>query len=209
MTTRVAILVLLAASCFAAPQHNRGSATQESAQSHCELNQEDYAVFTALLNGLHGPEDPEESWAGKEMLILDVIATPGEPEKPSGWGFRSTSNAAPSQETFRDYAEKAHQTCAVRPEFSDARAYEIIAQGEIDKLFGKGGGGGWKKFYKQHPKSAGFWQFSRPGYNSTRDEALLFVGHHCGWLCGTGHLYLLSKQDGQWTVKNRLMLWIS
>jgi hypothetical protein len=71
---------------------------------------------------------------------------------------------------------------------------------------------GWEGFYKKYPKSAGFWQFSRPGYNFTRDEALLYVGHSCGGLCGTGHLDLLSQQNeqnGQWTVKNRMMLWIS
>ncbi len=70
-------------------------------------------------------------------------------------------------------------------------------------------GDGWQEFYKNHPKAAGFWTFSRPGYNPARDEALLYVTHNCGWLCGTGHLYLLAKEDGRWKVKNRLFLWIS
>ena len=95
------------------------------------------------------------------MLIRDVTATPGEPEKQaSGWGFRSKSNAAPSQETFQDYAEKAHNVCAVKPEFGDPQSYKIIAKGEIDNFFRKGSDG-WKEFYKKHPKSAGYWQLSR------------------------------------------------
>ena len=57
---------------------------------------------------------------GKEMLIVDVTATPSKPEgRPSNWGFRSKSSAAPSQETFRDYVDKAHSACPVKPEFGD------------------------------------------------------------------------------------------
>jgi hypothetical protein len=159
----VVILVVVAVSCFAYCQDRNGSTIRESTQAHCELNQDDYAVFAALLKGLHGPEDPEEAWEGKEMLILDVTATPAEPEKQaSGWGFRSKSNASPSQETFQDYAEKAHDVCEVKPEFGDPQSYKIIPKGQTDAFFRKDGDG-WKGFYKTHPKSAGYWQLSRPG----------------------------------------------
>jgi hypothetical protein len=202
-------MFLVVVACFASSQERPPSATKELTDHNCELTQDDYAVFAALLNGLHGPEDPEEAWEGKEMLIANVTATPSKPESQANWGFRSKSTAAPSQETFTDYADKARSGCAVKPEFGDPNSYKIIARDEIDNFFKKGVGGGWQKFYKKYPKSAGFWQFSRPGYNTTRDETLLYVGHSCGGLCGTGHLYLLSKKNGQWTVQNRVMLWIS
>jgi len=209
MIKRLSIVFLVAMACFASSQDGPPSATKESTEHNCELTQDDYLVFAALLNGLHGPEDPEEAWEGKEMLIANVTATPNKPESQANWGFRSKSSAAPSRETFSDYADKARSACAVKPEFGDPNSYKIIARDEIDNFFKKSVGRGWQEFYKKYPKSAGFWQFSRPGYNSTRDEALLYVGHSCGGLCGTGHLYLLSKQNGQWTVKNRVMLWIS
>src|SRR5215469_721922 len=211
MTKWLSILFLVAVTCPAGSQDKPASATKESTQSTCELTQDDYAVFGALLNGLHGPEDPEEAWEGKQMLIADLTTAPF-PDKPEGqanWGFRSNSKAAPSRETFSDYVEKAHSTCAVKPEFGDPHSYKIIERDEVNNFFKKGTGKGWQEFYKRYPKSAGYWQFSRPGYNSTRDEALLYVSHSCGSLCGTGHLYLLSKQSGKWTVKNRVMLWIS
>jgi hypothetical protein len=66
-----------------------------------------------------------------------------------------------------------------------------------------------QQFYKQYPEADLYWIFSRPGYNSSRTEALLDVTHWCGELCGTGHLYFLAKQNGKWKVQNRLMLWIS
>jgi hypothetical protein len=211
MTRELSILYVVAVACFAVSQNRPTSAPQESNERNCELTQDDYAVFGALLSGLHGPEDPEEAWEGKEMLIVSVTATPQklEGQARANWGFRSKSSAAPSQETSSDYADKAQSTCAISPKFGDPHSYRIIANEEVDNFFKKGVGRGWQEFYKEYPKSAGFWRFSRPGYNSVRDEALLYVVHSCGGLCGTGHLYLLSKQNGQWTVKNRVMLWIS
>jgi hypothetical protein len=210
LTKRLSILFLFALVCFASSQDSSPSAKQPSIESNCELTHDDYAVFGALLAGLQGPEDPEEAWEGREMLIVDITATPGKSGSQPGanWGFRSKSSAAPSQETFSDYLQKAHIACAVGPEFGEPKSYKIIARDEVNNFF-KMGGGWWQEFYKKYPTSAGFWQFSRPGYNSARDEAVLYVVHACGGLCGTGHLYLLSKQNGHWTVKNRLLLWIS
>lgn len=109
MTTRLSILFLVAMACLANSQDRPPSATKEATEHNCELTQDDYAVFGALLNGLHGPGDAEEAWEGKETLIANVTATPDKPEKQANWGFRSNSSAAPSQETFSDYAEKGAQ----------------------------------------------------------------------------------------------------
>jgi len=181
----------------------------ESATNHCELTQEDYAVFAGLIKGLGRPEDPEEAWQGKEMLILDTTSTQ-QPEKEDK-GLRSYSNSEPSRsvEAFREYLKKGHDSCVVKAQFGDSQSYKIIAWKEIQDLFAKSDGKGWEEFYKKYPNSAGYWAFSRPGINPAHDTAWLYVFHACGGLCGTGHLYLLSKEDGQWTVKCRLMLWIS
>jgi hypothetical protein len=40
----------------------------------CELTDNDYMVFAALLSGIGGPEDPEEAWSGKQFLLLDKTA---------------------------------------------------------------------------------------------------------------------------------------
>jgi hypothetical protein len=85
----------------------------------------------------------------------------------------------------------------------------MVSSDEIDKFFKDRSSGGWKAFYAKHPNAAGLWSLSRPGYNSSGDESLVYVSHSCGQLCGTGHLYLLTKENGQWQVKNRVMLWIS
>lgn len=207
------LLLLLALTAFACCQDAVRPPSAAPVPEHCELSKEDYAVLAGLLTGLLkelGPEDPEEAWAGKAILISDLTAVPGEPEKrTAGWGFRSKSKVAPSQDTATDYANNAKNQCAVQPEFGDPTSYKIVSQSNFDHFFEKAGDDGWKRFYQEYPKSAGFWELSRPGYNSAGNQALLLVRHSCGYLCGTGHLYLLSKKDGQWIVENRLMLWIS
>jgi len=185
--------------------------SQQKAQkpdATCTLTAEDYAVYAAVANDLGRPEDPEEAWKDKEILILDATATPNDVKGRKGWGFRSNSKAAPGEDTVTDFEANASSTCPLTERFGDPKSYSSIAHAEVDTFF-KSKGDGWARFYKEHPKAAGFWDFSRPGYNAARSEALIYLGHHCGWLCGTGHLVFLTKADGQWRITNRLMLWIS
>lgn len=189
---------------------SQASAAQKSAE--CELSQEDYSVFTAVLQGLGGPEDPEEAWRGKDLIVVDLTGSqPLEKDQWNNWGFRSKSKAAPSAETRSDYEAKSKDSCKLKLGWGDAQMYKPLRSEEMSCYFNRKctKGDGWQAFYKQYPNAAGFWTFSRPGYNAAHDEALLYVAHSCGWLCGTGHLYLLSRENGQWKVKNRLFLWIS
>src|SRR5258708_125572 len=206
MNPKVALLLLAVFVRCLSPQ----SASQTmpgKAKPSCQLTPEDYAVYTALIAGLGGPEDPEEAWKGNQVLIEDVTSAPRDTKSHWGaWGFRSKSKAAPSHDTVVDFERKARSSCVLQPQFGNATSYKLITRGELDKVFK---GGRWQDFYKKYPEAGGVWSFSRPGYNSARNEAVLSVGHGCGELCGTGHLYFLVKQNGEWKVQNRLMLWIS
>jgi hypothetical protein len=202
----IATLLLAALVCHLSPQ-STAQKTPQKAESHCELTPDDYAVYTALITGLGRPEDPEEARQGKKNVIVGLTAAPGDTKSHWGsWGFRSNSKAAPGHDTVIDFERKARSLCVVKSQFGDAESCKIITQEELDKVFK---GGHWEDFYKKYPQAGGVWTFSRPGYNSERNEAVLYVGHACGSLCGTGHLYFLVKRNDQWTVQNRLMLWIS
>jgi len=46
--------------------------------------------------------------------------------------------------------------------------------------------------------------FSRPGFNASRDTALVEIGVRCGGLCGHWGMQLLVKgRDGRWYVRKR------
>jgi hypothetical protein len=206
MTKSVAVLLLTVLVCQVSPQVT-AQKTPQKVKSHCELTQDDYAVYESLITGLGRPEDPEEAWQGKEIIIANFTAAEADTTSHWGtWGFRSKSKAAPRHGTIVDFERKAHSSCVLTPQSGGAESYKLITQGELDKAFK---GGGWQGFYKEYPEAGGYWIFSRPGYNSARNEAVLSVSHQCGELCGTGHLYFLTKQNGEWKVQNRLMLWIS
>ena len=173
----------------------------------CDLSDEDYKAFSAVLDGFGRPEDPEEAWKGKEILVSDVTAQPGLTASKWGpWGFRSNSNAAPAKETEAAFRSNANDVCQIEANLHSANPYKLVEHATLEQIFKKGG---WEEFYRKYPNAAGFWDFSRPGYNEARNEAVLYVGHSCGDLCGTGHLFFVAKENGQWRVKNRLMLWIS
>jgi len=206
MAKSIAVLLLAVLACHLSPQVT-AQKTPQKVKSHCELTQDDYSVYAALITGLGRPEDPEEAWQGKEILIAGLTAADADTKSHWGtWGFRSKSKAVPSHDTIVDFERKARSSCVLKPQFGDVESYKVITQAELDNIFKEGG---WEDFYKKYPKAGGVWTFSRPGYNSARNEAVLSVGHACGSLCGTGHLYFLAKQNNQWTVLNRLMLWIS
>lgn len=211
MSYKISFALLLFAFTFANAQESTHAKTSVLLPgTPCELTAEDYAVFGGLLAGIGRPEDPEEAWHGKEFLIEDTTAMPEDTDAGRAkWGFRSKSKAAPAKDTAADLKTKVHDHCPVSSGFGDPNYYKIVSSHEIDEFFKQGVGGGWTSFYKKYPNAAGFWQFSRPGYDSAHDEAVLYVSHSCGGLCGTGHLYLLAKENGQWVVKNRVMLWIS
>lgn len=179
----------------------------QRSEPRCVLSEDDYSVFSAVLDGLGRPEDTEEAWKGKEILVSDVTAQPGPTASKWGpWGFRSNSNAAPAKETEAAFRSNANDACQIEANLRTANPYKLVEHTKLEQIFKKGG---WQEFYRKYPNVAGFWDFSHPGYNEARTEAVLYVGHSCGDLCGTGHLFFVTKENGHWKVKNRLMLWIS
>jgi hypothetical protein len=203
----IAILALLLIGGSALSQTPADESNQE-AQSQCQLSDIDYSVLRSVIDNLT-PAHPEEDWAGKEILIRDETQGPREipPHTEDYWRLtRASKDApAPAKETFADFLSKSTAKCPITAALG---TYKLVSHREIDSLFAKGGGW-WDAFYKKYPNAGGIWRLSRPGYNATGDEAVVYVAHGCGGLCGTGHLYLLSKRDGNWKIENRVMLWIS
>jgi hypothetical protein len=50
---------------------------------------------------------------------------------------------------------------------------------------------------------------SRPGIDSDRSHAVVYIGISCGSLCGAGKLILLTKENGEWKVSNKTNIWLS
>jgi hypothetical protein len=59
---------------------------------------------------------------------------------------------------------------------------------------------GWEGFYQRYPNSGGWMELSAVGFNANKTVAVVYMGHHCGMLCGGGGFHVLEKKDGQWVA---------
>jgi hypothetical protein len=88
MRCRVVALFVLAA--LTVPQAQKAACqenTSPKSEQNCQLTETDYAVYAGLLSDLGGPEDPEESWSGKEIVLVDTTAGGTEDAQRGGWDF--------------------------------------------------------------------------------------------------------------------------
>jgi hypothetical protein len=208
--TRLIVGCFIAAVSMATLTSGGAQTKGKSAVSEeCDLTPEDYAVYSAVLLNRGKPEDPEERWDDKPDLVISDVTDSAEDGKSRMWGFRSASKQGPSDDTVAHFNLRRQGSCHLKPQLDTAISYHLLSEEEHNRIFKKKGIGGWKDFYKKYPKSSGYWNFSPVGYDAAGTEALVYVGHHCGGLCGTGHMVLLTKENGHWIVKNRVMLWIS
>jgi hypothetical protein len=56
----------------------------------------------------------------------------------------------------------------------------------------------WEGFFQRYPNSGGWIELSAVGFNATKTVAVVYMGHHCGSLCGGGGFHVLEKKNGQW-----------
>lgn len=83
---------------------------------------------------------------------------------------------------------------------------KVARSSDIERISAKGW---WRDFYNQFPDSAGLARISQPVLAKDRMQALIFVAHYCGGLCGTGTILLLNRTGTDWQVIKKQMLWIS
>lgn len=62
---------------------------------------------------------------------------------------------------------------------------------------------------KKYPDSAGIIVLSRVGFNSKKNQALIYIANQRGLLGGNGMFFVLAKGDQRWKVVKSVMMWIS
>lgn len=88
------------------------------------------------------------------------------------------------------------------------RGYLVDYDGQFNKYFEKDGGG-WKAWYKHHPKAHGHTGVSLPAYDEKHGIVLIYIGTQSDWLAGAGFLVAYRYENGNLKELARVMLWIS
>lgn len=171
------------------------------------IEEEEYAVVSALINHYGRKEE------AAHLLVIRDQPSPwsgfSDDEKDKFYEDLKKSSPALMPETVDDLQAKNKEEYTFTRRFDIKRRYVFISEEEINTIFDKRGFG-WDKFYQKYPGSGGFLTFSRVGFNADKTQALVYQSYSCGDLCGGGTYYLLTKENGIWTVKGSVgPAWVS
>ncbi len=166
-----------------------------------------YEVYAALL--------PSNSAWGDLRAKSFVIERETRGSNPQGCLPEGKEIKERWADVIEDYKKQNETPRLLSRSFPIETPYRLISRTELSDLFGntaKSLSDRWKSFYNHYPDSKGFTGFSAVGFNPDKTRALVYVGHHCGMLCGAGGYVFLEKRDGKWaeaTVKASNCAWIS
>jgi hypothetical protein len=96
-----------------------------------------------------------------------------------------------------DYVRSNAKPLLLQRRFNVEVTYQLIIATELSSAIKTAG---WEGFYQHYPDSGGWMELSAVGFNSNKTVAVVYMGHHCGMLCGGGGFHVLEKKDGQWVA---------
>ena len=177
-----------------------------------EIPAEEYAVYSAVIAEMFAGGKVTFDTGSKVKILVIKDHTVRDPFRGDveirDWKDLKEQFSSITQETIDDYAAKRKEAYQLQDAFDPKLKHTLFKKAEFEEMF-KDIMGGWEAFYKRFPDSGGFVGFSRVGFDPAMNQALVYVEHGCGSLCGTGHYVLLDKGEGGWKIAKRFMAWIS
>jgi hypothetical protein len=163
----------------------KSDAANPSDRSQSYEDADAYEVYSAIL-----PLDWTWGVAKAKTLVIRM--------QTNGYemcvSLRAESKEA-LREAISEYVKLNEKPWLLQRRFSIEKPYDLISYDELKSLVKQGG---WENFYKQHPHSGGWIELSAVGFNTDKTVAVVYMGHHCGGLCGGGGFHILQKRDGKW-----------
>lgn len=165
--------------------------------SQANIEKEEQAVYAAFVGGNNGP-----------ALILQDTSTGLSDDNPQQV-IDNIKDGFPdvSKDTIDSYMERNAQPSQLPPDMKIGVDYILLSEAELAEISSQGN---WHEVLSEkYPGSDGYTIFSRVGFNQSLDQAVVYVGHVAGPLMGAGYYYLLEKENGEWIIKEQIMVWIS
>lgn len=199
---------------FEIPQEQIEIVTVESVSeiSDEQISSERLKVYSTVIREKYLTHKPEQLVFGKETSGCRPLVDDEKLNKL----IEGMEQSAKSRfqkietETWENYKE-ANKKCVVFDKNFDVSVKQnFISEEETEKIFGTDNViDGWRSFYKNFPKSSGKINFSNVGFNAQLTQAIVYVSHGCGGLCGSGDYYLLEKKNGKWEIAEEAGAWVS
>ncbi len=160
---------------------------------------DEYSVYSAILNSQFTPTKLQQFVInGKTSRITN----------PAYF-----DRVAPDVEfdTISDFKAKSEKSGLLERRLDLKTPYVFVSEDELDALFNHKVGvltdiGGWGRFYERYPGAPGLIAFSRVGFDSIKDQALVYIGFQHGYLGGSGRFLVLAKADRSWQVQKQVVI---
>src|SRR5262245_49864995 len=163
----------------------QSDAVNISDQSRSYEDADAYEVYSAIL-----PSDWTWRVANAKTIVIRIQTT----------GYHMCLRPEPESEriigdAISEYIKLNEKPWMFQKHFGIEKQYELISSDELKSIFEQGG---WEKFYERYPDSRGWIDLSAVGFNSDKTVAVVYMGHHCGSLCGGGGFHVLQKKNDKW-----------
>lgn len=155
-----------------------------------------YEVYATLLPGEWTWKDAK----AEQLLILNVTSPYERAESVKGLCLSlKGASQAEFADALENYVAVNRSPKLLQRLLPIRKEYLLVSREDLKSAFvTERGVGGWEKFYRKNPKSAGYLWFSAVGFNREKTRAIVHIDHSCGDLCGGGTYHVLEKRDGKW-----------
>ncbi len=121
--------------------------------------------------------------------------------------FQNFKNYSLKNDSIEDYKNKNARAYKLENKFSIPQTVILISEEELNQIFQSEKG--WDAFNERYPDSSGIIQISRAGFNTNQTQAILYYSYQRGAVWGEGYLFFLTRDEGEWRVKEQVSLWVS
>lgn len=202
MYKKVALLTLLVL-LVGCGRHAGDLTESRNTNSNGHANSEaEYAVYSTLLDEMYVHSDDPVVVMNRTSLEPNLS---GDPLKTLKYvAQKLPRDIAPG--AIEDLRNRNRQLYPLNGRFMTEVKYVLISEEEKDELARTGDF--WSAFSDKYRGQA-MVTFSRVGFSSDMDQALVYAGEGCGWKCGRGDFVLLIKENNAWTIKQKVNVWVS
>lgn len=163
---------------------------------------DEYAIYGAIISA---------NWPGQAQLVIQATTTTE--YVPGGQayvrGYVASQLPGLQKQTTDSFLAANQSVYALTNRFHLASQIVFLSKADFSKFFQVDYQTAWRRYFKVYPGSQGLLAFSRAGFNSALDQALVYYQNQKGLEDGAGYVALMSRDAGGWVVKKQLQLWIS
>jgi hypothetical protein len=174
---------------------------------------EEYAVYNAVLDSIYASSEPKPQ---QFVINVEPITETQHPSTGTIGGLTGTGAARPetAPDTKSDFDEKGKKSCRLDRRFDLKVPYTLVVNDDLNKIFALDPSGHidpkvWDHFYQRYPGAAGIVAFSRVGFDSKKNQALVYLVIQYGLVGGSGEFCVLVRNDGKWTIEKQVLIWLS